>query len=782
VDLGASGAVVSNYGTGTVSYSDTADPFVAEGTIAPSASATLTGMQFFRAAAGAVLNIAEADASLGSLEEVRAQLLAVEGSQASLDAAAVKLTGTQILAGVKTFTSSPVVPTPIVGDTSTKAASMAAVAAEVALDRARINQVARFNVMHPPYGAAGDGTTDDTAAIQAAVDAASTVGRATVVLPAGYAFKFGRITPKDNVTIEAYGATITLLPSSTFGLFSSGSSPVAVSNFHLRGGTFVGTGAETTFQAIFYIVQGTDVSVRDIHATGWKTGPIYFNNCIRARALHNTLINCATDYTGTNAINFVGSTTGGSLPWSDFVTIGNIIEGVGAIGICVVETGNVFSGPTNAIITGNIVKSTGNVCINVEWSTATTGRGSQTIIADNHCTLASTNDVAAIALGVSPSTNNDPLLLSSILIRGNTVESNQRGISVSASNTIIEGNHVKAARFSMLIQGVGSFAVTGDTTNTSTALSNISGGGNVVDGSIVTGTGIPAGTYIVSGQGTTTWVLSQAATATATGVAVTVRSQIRGVICRNNNILSTASPTQPVVYVYGVRNSVIAGNRIVTDAGSTTTTGTGISTQYCGWLDITDNVIEYAAGYGIYFQQGNDFVIARNRILNPSEGGTPNFYGILIGYVSGTLYRVVDNTVIDDRAVHKMTYAVIVSTGASGVVELLRNELRGAVTSPTSGTFRVSKDNITDVSTVPATSAVTAGASPYTYTNSTLYYENHYLAGGTVSLVQHSRTGSSTRTLAAATPCMVRLSPGDSMIVTYSAAPTVWTKVPEVPA
>jgi hypothetical protein len=81
VDLGASGAIVTNYGAGTVSYSDTADPFVAEGTIAPSASATLTGTQFFRAAAGAVLDIAEADASLGSLEEIRAQLLAVESAR-----------------------------------------------------------------------------------------------------------------------------------------------------------------------------------------------------------------------------------------------------------------------------------------------------------------------------------------------------------------------------------------------------------------------------------------------------------------------------------------------------------------------------------------------------------------------------------------------------------------------------------------------------------------------------------------------------------------------------
>jgi hypothetical protein len=79
VDLGEAGAVVTNYGAGSVSYSDVAEPFVAEGTIAATATATLYGTQFFRATTGAVLGIAELDASLGSLEAIRAQLLAVEG-------------------------------------------------------------------------------------------------------------------------------------------------------------------------------------------------------------------------------------------------------------------------------------------------------------------------------------------------------------------------------------------------------------------------------------------------------------------------------------------------------------------------------------------------------------------------------------------------------------------------------------------------------------------------------------------------------------------------------
>ena len=44
------------------------------------------------------------------------------------------------------------------------------------------------------FGAVGNGTTDDTAAIQAAIDAAAAAGGGTIYLPPGYAWKFGALT------------------------------------------------------------------------------------------------------------------------------------------------------------------------------------------------------------------------------------------------------------------------------------------------------------------------------------------------------------------------------------------------------------------------------------------------------------------------------------------------------------------------------------------------------------------------------------------------------------
>lgn len=65
VDLGSNGAVVTNYGAGVVSYSDTEAPFVAEGTIAATATATLAGTQFFTAPAGAMIQVQPVAASSG---------------------------------------------------------------------------------------------------------------------------------------------------------------------------------------------------------------------------------------------------------------------------------------------------------------------------------------------------------------------------------------------------------------------------------------------------------------------------------------------------------------------------------------------------------------------------------------------------------------------------------------------------------------------------------------------------------------------------------------------
>lgn len=74
------------------------------------------------------------------------------------------------------------------------------------------------NVKDPAYGAKGDGLTDDTAAIQAAINAVVAVGRGTVFLPAGnYLISSSLILDANSITIkgegERYATQITISAS-----------------------------------------------------------------------------------------------------------------------------------------------------------------------------------------------------------------------------------------------------------------------------------------------------------------------------------------------------------------------------------------------------------------------------------------------------------------------------------------------------------------------------------------------------------------------------------------
>src|SRR5882757_7322402 len=58
-----------------------------------------------------------------------------------------------------------------------------------------------INVLNPPYSATGDGTTNDRAAIQSAIDAASSAGGGIVELPGGHTYLSGDLQLSSGVTL-----------------------------------------------------------------------------------------------------------------------------------------------------------------------------------------------------------------------------------------------------------------------------------------------------------------------------------------------------------------------------------------------------------------------------------------------------------------------------------------------------------------------------------------------------------------------------------------------------
>ncbi len=74
-----------------------------------------------------------------------------------------------------------------------------------------------YNVMHPDVGAKGDGATDDTAAIQTAINAVNTLGGGKVILPKGTYLIATTLNLKANVELVGIGQTSVIKAKANFG-------------------------------------------------------------------------------------------------------------------------------------------------------------------------------------------------------------------------------------------------------------------------------------------------------------------------------------------------------------------------------------------------------------------------------------------------------------------------------------------------------------------------------------------------------------------------------------
>lgn len=100
--------------------------------------------------------------------------------------------------------------------------------------QATVNDVASRNFLFDVawFGAVGDGVTDDTAAIQAAIDAATVEG-GTINFHSGLTYITRALSPKSDVALQLNGATLKLRDNSSTLLFSAISGG---SNFQLYNG------------------------------------------------------------------------------------------------------------------------------------------------------------------------------------------------------------------------------------------------------------------------------------------------------------------------------------------------------------------------------------------------------------------------------------------------------------------------------------------------------------------------------------------------------------------
>ena len=166
----------------------------------------------------------------------------------------------------------------------------------------------RFNVQDPKYGALGDGITNDDAAIQLAIDAATGAGGGIIYFPyATYDVAAQMDIDGPDIIFQGNGSTITIDASfdtggpSTFVVFDVGAlgDRVIFDGLNVNSLYAGGLGGLTVLAVFHYQSGSTDGTVRDCIITDAphpNSGAIFF----RSGSKRHTAINCkviGTDWT-----------------------------------------------------------------------------------------------------------------------------------------------------------------------------------------------------------------------------------------------------------------------------------------------------------------------------------------------------------------------------------------------------------------------------------------------------------------------------------------------------
>ncbi|MFF2651462.1 right-handed parallel beta-helix repeat-containing protein [Streptomyces sp. NPDC058045] len=451
-------------------------------------------------------------------------------------------------------------------------------------------------------GAAGDGTTDDRAPIQAALDAARDAGGGTVIIPGGHTYAVSYfLMASDNTVISAYGATIkatgntgllrNFLSSETFTGYDGHS------NIQVLGGIWDGNAADgnegtvTANTDVLNFIHCRNITVRDAVIRNTSSAHALEFNSTNGGTAENCRFEGYRDNSGTSARQFseavqldLAVSGSSSIGAFDNTASRNIrIDGcyfgpsarLGAFGRAVgshtvrkdvyydnvqitdcridgaLQDGIRGYGWRNTVITGNIITGTGMSGIKLTVPDPAVAGYTLTprsvTIADNIIdSNASEAGVRIEGAGAA--------LISDAVVQGNSItNSGSVGVHLeSAPRATVTGNTVRAtAGTGILVQHSDDATVTGNTLRAT--------GSNAINF-----TGSTAGT--ASGNTVDTTGSNFGVFAGPDGATPAVNST--GLLITCNNISAAAS--------YGIRLSTaatgctITGNKIRKGAGTTT--------------------------------------------------------------------------------------------------------------------------------------------------------------------------------------------------------------------
>ncbi|MFE5621718.1 right-handed parallel beta-helix repeat-containing protein [Streptomyces virginiae] len=465
------------------------------------------------------------------------------------------------------------------------------------------------------YGAVGNGTTDDTTAIQNALNAAGVAG-GTVVLPGGKTYRITNyLNVKSNVTIIARGATIR--QTSTFGLlrnFVTGDSFATYSGYGgivIEGGVWDAnasdgtTGSVTGLVNAFTFAHAQDITLRDVTVRNVSSAHAVELNAVSDARIINCRFEGFRDNTGDTSRGF-----------SEAIQLDYSISGGGGIGAfdntpCrnIRIEGCYFGASSRLAGFGRAVGSHTSVSASAKHDNV------QVL----NCTVVATGQEGIRAYGWMNSTISRNRISGTgsacIVITG--PDPGVTGYSNVCSQIAVHGNTVSVAPGSSPIRVVG-FATARPT--------GVSISGNVVFGS------------------------------TATGIYV---SQATAPQITANQITDAGSSS---IYAINCSAVHIVGNQCVNSAS------TALGVDACTGGFVSGNNIEgTVASHGLFISGGSDVTVQGNRVNGAKGSG-------IRATTSTARCRIINNTVLRAGVT---ALGIDVTASATGVL-VINNDLTGS--------------------------------------------------------------------------------------------------------
>lgn len=141
------------------------------------------------------------------------------------------------------------------------------------------------------FGAVGDGITDDTLAIQEAIDYVKTIGVGTLVFPDNdYNITQISLINAENIVIVSNGGTIKqTTPQLNGAIYINGSSNIMIKGLILKGNGIADTGTSGYNNHGIYVINSSNITIKENDIANMSSGGILINSSDDVRITDNNL-------------------------------------------------------------------------------------------------------------------------------------------------------------------------------------------------------------------------------------------------------------------------------------------------------------------------------------------------------------------------------------------------------------------------------------------------------------------------------------------------------------